>query len=184
MELDIQMFATPYVNFKDAPNTTTPVSSTNLNKIQTDARTEIGTLSSLTTSTKTNLVAAINEVDSHADSNANAITSINTILSTLMQWKLAGSVTGGTNTVTLPENFNELLIIIRIADNASVNININIPYTALTTAETGFNGGYYQGSNVNAHARALVTTTTAKIGIARLNNNDALNTTSMRVYYR
>lgn len=184
MELDIQMFATPYVDFKDAPNTTTPVSSTNLNKIQTDARTEIGTLSSLTTTSKTDLVSAINEIDGHADTNTTNIASINTLLSTLMQWKLAGSVTGGTNTVTLPENFNELLIIIRIADNASVNVNINIPYTALTTAEVGYNGGYYQSSGVNAYARTLVTTTTAKIGIARLNNNDTLSTTSMRVYYR
>lgn len=36
-----------------------------------------GTLTNLTTSTKTNLVAAINEVDSHADTNANDISTIN-----------------------------------------------------------------------------------------------------------
>lgn len=36
-----------------------------------------GTLTNLTTSAKTNLVAAINEVDSHADTNANDISTIN-----------------------------------------------------------------------------------------------------------
>ncbi len=39
--------------------------------------TAIGTLSSLSTSAKSNLVAAINEVDSHADTNASGITTLN-----------------------------------------------------------------------------------------------------------
>lgn len=41
LKLNIQMFSDPYVDFKDYPNTTTPIDSTNLNKIQTDARDEM-----------------------------------------------------------------------------------------------------------------------------------------------
>ena len=40
-------------------------------------KTAVGTISSLTTAAKTNLVAAINEVKAKADSNATAITNVN-----------------------------------------------------------------------------------------------------------
>ena len=184
MELDIQMFATPYVDFKDAPNTTTPLSSTNLNKIQTDARTEIGVLSTLTTDDDTDLVSAINEVDAHTDTNTNNIASINTLLSSLMEWKLVGSVTGGSSTVTLPETFNELLISIRIGDNQSVGVNIVVPYSLLTTTAQGFNGGYWQSNAISAYTRALVTTTTVQLFTGVLNGSVVTNTSTMRVYYR
>lgn len=41
LKLNIQMFSDPYVDFKDYPDTTTPIDSYNLNKIQTDARDEM-----------------------------------------------------------------------------------------------------------------------------------------------
>lgn len=41
VKLNIQMFSDPYVDFKDYPDTTTPIDSYNLNKIQTDARDEM-----------------------------------------------------------------------------------------------------------------------------------------------
>ena len=44
-------------------------------------KTAVGTISSLTTAAKTNLVAAINEVKAKADSNATAITDVNNNLS-------------------------------------------------------------------------------------------------------
>lgn len=44
-------------------------------------KTAVGTISSLTTAAKTNLVAAINEVKAKADSNATEITSLNNNLS-------------------------------------------------------------------------------------------------------
>jgi len=45
----------------------------------------IGTLSNLTTSAKGSLVAAINEVDAHADTNASAISSLNSNLNRLFR---------------------------------------------------------------------------------------------------
>lgn len=61
MKLDIQMFSSPYVAFEDLPSTDTPIDSTNLNKIQTDCRDEIGDLTLLETTDKSDLVSAINE---------------------------------------------------------------------------------------------------------------------------
>lgn len=41
LKLNIQMFSDPYVDFKDYPDTTTPINASNLNKIQTDAIDEL-----------------------------------------------------------------------------------------------------------------------------------------------
>lgn len=62
MKLDIQRFASPYVNFKDLPSQETALCSFNLNKLQTNARDEIGDLSDLETPSKLNLVAAVNSL--------------------------------------------------------------------------------------------------------------------------
>lgn len=46
MKLNIQLFSisgTPYVDFKDLPDTTSPIDSTNLNTMQTDIQTDIQT---------------------------------------------------------------------------------------------------------------------------------------------
>lgn len=51
--------------WQDLPNTTTPINSTNLNKIETgigDAHDNIGDLTSLETTDKSDLVSAVNEV--------------------------------------------------------------------------------------------------------------------------
>ena len=48
-------------------------------------KTAVGTISSLTTTAKTNLVTAINEVKAKADSNATAITNVNNNLSAVGQ---------------------------------------------------------------------------------------------------
>uniref|UniRef100_UPI0031BA96BD hypothetical protein n=1 Tax=Diplocloster hominis TaxID=3079010 RepID=UPI0031BA96BD len=52
-------------------------------------KTAVGTISSLTTAAKTNLVAAINEVKAKADSNATAITNVNNNLSGKMPFEKA-----------------------------------------------------------------------------------------------
>lgn len=59
-------------------------------QVQTN-KSAIGVLSSLTTSAKSNLVAAINEVDSHADANAAAISSLNSNLTWQSVTLTAGS---------------------------------------------------------------------------------------------
>ncbi len=65
----------------------------NVTNIQTN-RTAIGTLSSLTTEAQGNLVAAVNEVDSHADTNAGAISTINTAIGSTALPTTAQTLTG------------------------------------------------------------------------------------------
>ena len=64
IKLNIQKFGDPYLQFKDLPNTQTPLSAANLNQMQGDIADDIngkvGTLNSLKTSDTTNIVAAIN----------------------------------------------------------------------------------------------------------------------------
>ena len=52
------------IPFQDLPNTTTPVDADNLNQLQTNVETDLGLLSNLNTTSKTNLVSAINETNS------------------------------------------------------------------------------------------------------------------------
>lgn len=50
------------IEFKDTPDTSTPINATNLNKIQTDLLEQIGDITTLETTEKSNLVGAINEI--------------------------------------------------------------------------------------------------------------------------
>lgn len=100
-----------------------------------------------------------------------------------LTWKLAGNATGS-STITLPASFNELLCIITMNANASVVIPINIPKIALSSTDKGFNGGYYEGASVNAHARVTANAGTINLVIAKLNGSDVLNNSSIEVYYR
>lgn len=98
-------------------------------------------------------------------------------------WKLLGSTTG-TSPMNLPQNFNELLCIVSINSNASVNVSINIPKQILGSTDLALNGGYYQGSSVNAHTRVTANTGTVSLTMARLNNSDVVNNSIITVYYR
>lgn len=56
------------INFKDLPDTTTPVTASNLNLLQDNVENDIGDLSDLETEAKNNLVEAINEANQHGSS--------------------------------------------------------------------------------------------------------------------
>ena len=55
------------INFENKPNITTPINATNLNSLQDNVENDIGLLNSLNTTDKSNLVGAINEVNSKFD---------------------------------------------------------------------------------------------------------------------
>ena len=69
------------VLYSAAQTLTTEQKAQARSNIGAGAAADIGTLSSLTTADKTDLVAAINEVDGHADTNATAITAIKAMIS-------------------------------------------------------------------------------------------------------
>ena len=56
------------IEFKNLPDTSTPLSAENLNLLQDNVENDLGLLTNLTTTDKTNLVSAINEVNSNPSS--------------------------------------------------------------------------------------------------------------------
>ena len=89
-------------------------------------KTAVGTISSLTTAAKTNLVAAINEVKAKADSNATAITDVNNNLSSVIKFRSklyqANINTGSQTTLSLEYNTGDVcafLIGVHGASNAA-----------------------------------------------------------------
>ncbi len=151
------------------------ISAANLNKIENQLETntndisanstKIGNLSNLNTTEKSNLVGAINEV------------------TTKQAWNLVDSKTGDTN-ITLPNSFNELLIIVAVGNNVNVYFTFNIPYQILGSSVKGFNSGYYQNSSISSICRVLVSKTSANLTIAYLNGQDKLSTSITTIYYR
>lgn len=99
------------------------------------------------------------------------------------EWKLIASKTG-TASVSLPDTFDELMCVVFASSNANVGVTINIPRNALTSSTRGFNGGYYQGSGVNASARISATQTSANLTTAYLNGSDVTGSSGVYFYYR
>ena len=153
----------PYIN-ADNLNKIENQLETNTNDISTNSS-KIGNLSNLNTTEKSNLVGAINEV------------------TTKQAWNLVDSKTGDT-TITLPNSFNELLIIVVVDNNSNVHFTFNIPYQILGSSVKGFNSGYYQNSGVLSNCRVLVSNTSANLTVAFLNNQDKKSTSTTIIYYR
>lgn len=103
----------------------------------------------------------------------------------ISNWNLLGTKTGNSS-ISLPSSFNELLCVIKVVNNNSVQHTIIIPYIVLTTSSQGFNAGYFQQSsgNVSSHCRVNVTKTAANLSYAYLNNNNVLSSSTVTYYYR
>ena len=148
----------------------------------TTSRAGIVQLSSATNSTSTTLAATPTAVRSAYN---RASTALTTAESKVGAWTAVGSATQGNASQDLPDNFSELLCIVKVDNNDNLLIPIVVPQPFLTTSEKGFNGGYSSGaSSIAAAARVLVTTTTIKLGQAYLNNANKLTTSYLLVYYR
>ena len=114
----------------------------------------------------------MNEIKNVVNANANAT----------HKWVSVGDTTG-TTSLTLPQDFNEILVVVKVANNDNVCITMVIPENTLYNTAHGFNGGYYAG-NINAHVRVLGSLTSISLSIATLNNSNVLSTSTMEVYYR
>ena len=132
--------------WKDLPDETTPIQASDLNHIEQGVgdlstnvdtlNTNVGDLSTLNTTEKSNLVGAINEVLNKA------------------RWKLLQSgVQAGTNLSIAEIEFEELYIEISIGE-ASVSINSNIvtffiPKGTLSSETKNFRNGFFYNDDVN-----------------------------------
>ena len=117
--------------------------------------------------------ADMNEIKTVVNANADATN----------KWVALGDTTG-TTALTLPQDFNEILAVVKVNNNNNVCIPIVIPEGSLYSTSYGFNGGYYEGASVNAHARVLASLTSISIGGATLNGSNVLTNSKMEVYYR
>ena len=101
----------------------------------------------------------------------------------LVEWKYLGSVTGTTE-ITLPENFNELIILVERTSNNFYQYTI--PKVMLTDTYKGFTHGYCITEQNNSGAASMsVKLTKAKINWVYASGAvDVTSTSKLYVYYR
>lgn len=128
-------------------------------------------------------VPAINKVQA-VDMNE-IKTVVNTNADATHTWVELG-VKQGSGSITLPNDYKEILVIINLQDNANAWLTLNIPQNLIVnfTGSMGFNSGYYRSASLNAMGRVSVSSTTINLSQAYLNGTDVLSTTYMVVYYR
>ena len=101
-----------------------------------------------------------------------------------LSWKSLGSKTGSEK-ITLPSSFNELLCVIKLGGVATGFVNVLIPYNILTTSEQGFSNGYYaNGQGQSARGEIVATKTQAWLAVGYQNNINVLSSTTTYFYYR
>lgn len=124
----------------------------------------MGDLTGLTTTDKTSLVNAVNEVKSN------------------LEWTIVSSVVG-TGTISLPATFNELYCVVYGNGQPLGTMSIIIPYSVLSSTQYGFNIGYNNGTAVWG-ARILATQTQANLSFCWYGSTNYTNTSELAIYYR
>ena len=161
---------------------------------------KVGVLTDLHTTDKSTVVNAINEVfDAQAAPTAAEVSYDNTgsgLTATNVQdaidevaqggggsatWTLQGSQTG-TSPISLPADFDELLIVIRTASNTGASFNV--PKAALDANDFSMSSGEYINSTSYAAYRVKVSLTSVAAVVANSGGNDLLSGATTSVYYR
>lgn len=99
-------------------------------------------------------------------------------------WSVAGSVTGQTDSISIPSGATELLAVFNPGGSVSIRYTVSIPCAALSSTETYFNTGKYVSGSDNGAFNALATTSSIRLGQAMLNGGVVSSTTTLTVYYR
>lgn len=139
-------------------------------------------LSSSTSSTSTSLAATASAVKSAYD---RASTAITTADSKIGAWIYLDYISPGvTTSVTLPSGFKEVLCVITVDGNTTVQLSVVIPNDRLSSTAVGFRTGYYRSANVNAYARVDITSTAVTLNEVYLNGAAKTSSSTVWVYYR
>lgn len=98
-------------------------------------------------------------------------------------WKLLGSTTKN-NTLTLPNKYNEIRVVIAINNSIEHSHSMLITKEEVDDGVKNFYSGFFFGDTSNGAVRVGVHNN--QIGVTTLNYNkaDSLNNAVMRVYYR
>lgn len=156
---------------------------------------KVGVLTDLTTTDKSTVVNAINEVngkdagDIAYDNTGSGLTATNVqdAIDEVAQggggvgaWTLAGTETGNTP-VNTPTAANEILVIF---GESSVNFSLLIPFAELSGVTKVFRSGYYISSSNNAGAVVNADTSNIALNAFSDNGNNVLSSSTISVYYR
>lgn len=108
---------------------------------------------------------------------------INNVIKAKTEWKLLGSATKN-NTITLPNKYEELRVIIAINGNIEHSHSILITQKEVNDGVKNFYSGFFFGDSSNGGVRVGVHDN--QIGVTTLNYNkaDAIGNAVMRVYYK
>ena len=155
---------------------------------------KVGTLADLTTTDKTSIVNAINEIngkdagDIAYDNSGSGLTATNVqdAIDEVAQgggggsvaWQLAGTQTG-TTPISTPATFNELLIVI---DDTHAYITMPVIPAMLSGTPTLIRGGYYGTSS----AMSSVNVSSSEVALVAeyYENTDVTSSTTISLYYR
>ena len=142
------------------------VVDSNMNELKDVANTNannIGDLESLKATNKESLVNAINS-------------SLNPVF--------LGEASG-TKSVELPDEFNELFVIVTVNNNAQLSYLFNIPKAILSSESIGINQGYVATSiNVAGHCRISASLSEVSLLSAVSNGVNVTSNSSISVYYK
>ena len=179
------------IPFEDRPATTTPVDADNLNLLQNNVENDLGILTNLTTTSKTNLVSAINETKSNTDnllvdeySTSNSVGYTANFLNELIAEKVED--TYSTDEVKTNKYWIDGKPIYRkvISINAISTLNTDVwTSTGITPASVSdiwIAGGYYKFSNGSIPLNFYNSALTSYANLTYLNNQ----TTNIRVCTR
>lgn len=151
------------------PTTTNKTLIGAINELNSDkcADSKVGDLADLTTTDKTSIVAAINEV---AGGQGGAVG----------DWTLAGTETG-TTAVNVPATVKEMLIFCEFPDN-----NLCEVHALAALGTKAYVSGAYASSNIGRFASVTYDSSanTVALGYAAKDGGDVTSTSSITVYYK
>ena len=100
-----------------------------------------------------------------------------------LNWKLHITVYG-TNTISLPHEYNELYIEIARSGNTDPTMSLYIPKISLTDYDKVFKGGHYFNSSYNGAFTSTISLTTYKLDDLYINGVAENSIALTNVYYR
>lgn len=162
---------------------------------------KVGLLADLTTTDRTSIVNAINEVNAAIgtptaaqvtyDNTGSGLTATNVqdAIDEVAQggggssaWTLAGTETGLT-AITLPATWNEILVVCSVGGNINSNVTVNIPADAFVATHV-FRAGWYVSNNGNGSASFIAGSGNISLTEAYDTGTDKAATSVTKVYYR
>lgn len=93
-------------------------------------------------------------------------------------------IASDTNKITIPTGATEILAVVRVGDEETLQVPIHVPLAFATDANRYLSAGYYGGTSENARIRIYLTKTYLSINTVTKNGENVTNESAMAVYYK